>query len=82
MNRALTFGLQIHPDWQRIITRAWSFRFAAALFLGSMGDAVYDWIVNGFSYSVVTALFAGALSGASAVSRVIAQKHYDDEAGK
>jgi hypothetical protein len=71
--------MQLHPDWKRITTRAWSVRFIALAALFSAGEVTLPVIQPYVNINPIwLGLGAGISSGAAFFSRIVAQKEFED----
>lgn len=62
--------ITLHPDWKRILTRAWSMRLNYAQMLYSGVDASLSYLVEGrVGATIATFLIGAAIAGARIVKQ-------------
>jgi len=74
-------SIGLHPDWWRILTRAWSVRLIALAFILTMLEVALPLVQP---YLSISPVLVGALAGISAaaafIARLVAQKKFEKPA--
>ncbi len=70
---------RLHPDWRRILRRAWSVRLMALAFILTAAEVALPAVppIPGVSPTAL-ALAAGLVTAGAFVARLIAQKDFED----